>query len=251
MQMQAEGIVIRAMDYGEGNKILTVFTKEYGKVGVMARGARKLKSRHAAISQLFTCGQFVLFKSGGGLASLTYGEIIQPHHTLRADLTLAAYGSYLMELTDRLLTDQDASPALYEQLKALLMALEEGKDPQVLAHIYELKLLQLSGVSPVLHACISCGEMDPALLNAFSVPAGGALCTRCRGHDASAVQLSPSLLKLLRVLSTADLKRIGQVELKAQTRSGLKQLLRSYVDHHLDLRLRSRAFLDQLEKYEL
>ncbi|MDQ0876910.1 DNA repair protein RecO [Paenibacillus sp. V4I3] len=65
MLRSVQGIVLRSMDYGEGNKIISLFTPELGKVGVMARGAKKVKSRHAAVTQLFTYGDFVFFTTKG------------------------------------------------------------------------------------------------------------------------------------------------------------------------------------------
>lgn len=83
MLHRVEGIVIRSMDYGEGNAIITLCTENAGKVGVLVRGAKKVKSRHAALIQLFTVGEFVFFRNNGGLGTLNAGEITQSHHPLR------------------------------------------------------------------------------------------------------------------------------------------------------------------------
>ena len=89
------------MDYGEGNKIITLCTKESGKVGVLVRGAKKVKSRHVALTRLFTYGEYVFFRNGTGLGNLNAGEIMESHHGLREDLIKAAYASYACELLDR------------------------------------------------------------------------------------------------------------------------------------------------------
>ena len=102
MLYRVEGIVIRSMDYGEGNKIITLCTENGGKVGVLVRGAKKPKSRHAALVQLFTYGQYVFFRNTG-LGTLNAGEIVESHHELREDLVKASYASYACELLDRVL----------------------------------------------------------------------------------------------------------------------------------------------------
>lgn len=108
MQYRVQGIVIRGMDYGEGNKILTLFTREIGKVSVVARGAKKVKSRFGSAAQLFTYGDYLFFKSGQ-LGTLNHAEIIEGFHPLREDLDQAAHASYLAELTDRMLGDQEGA----------------------------------------------------------------------------------------------------------------------------------------------
>lgn len=106
MLYRVEGIVIRSMDYGEGNKIITLCTESGGKVGVLVRGAKKPKSRHAALVQPFTYGQYVYFRNTG-LGTLNAGEIVESYHELREDLVKASYASYACELLDRVLQDEE------------------------------------------------------------------------------------------------------------------------------------------------
>ncbi|WP_248926650.1 DNA repair protein RecO [Paenibacillus hamazuiensis] len=246
MIYRVEGIVIRSMDYGEGNKIITLFSKEVGKVSVMARGAKKVKSRHAAAVQPFTHGYYTFFK-GGSMGTLNDAEIIDSFHTLREELKLAAYCSYLTELTDRMLEDQEAHGFLFEQLKAAFQSMAEGKDADILVHIYEMKMLAFAGYSPELMQCVSCGEPSGEMV--FSVSMGGILCGRCKAKDARAHVLSGGLLKLLRLFEKLDIRRLGQTDVKEQTKLQLKTLIRAYLDTHIGLQLKSRNFLEQMEKY--
>ncbi|HEY4391564.1 MAG TPA: DNA repair protein RecO, partial [Paenibacillus sp.] len=138
MLYRVEGIVIRSVDYGEGNKIVTLCTENNGKIGVMARGAKKMKSRLGAMVQPFTYGEYVFFRQNGGLGTLNQGEIIESHFSLREDLFLAAYASYACELLDRTLQDEEIGRFWFTQLKACLDALSSGKDPQIVLHLYEI-----------------------------------------------------------------------------------------------------------------
>lgn len=248
MLHKVEAIVIRSMDYGEGNKIITLFTRDWGKVGVMARGAKKLKSRNSAITQLFTYGEYVYFKSSQ-MGTLNHGEIIESHHLLREDLAKTAYGAYLVEMVDRSVAEQEPNEFLFEQLKAGLTAIEEGKDAQITAHIFEMKILALSGYAPVVDECVACGESGGEW--ALSISLGGVLCSRCRQRDPAAVVLSEGTLKLLRLLRHVDLRRLGKVEVKPETRMQLKRCMRDFMDTHIGVKWKSRNFLDQMDKYEL
>ncbi|UFJ43144.1 DNA repair protein RecO [Brevibacillus humidisoli] len=247
MLVKWEGIVIRTTDYGESNKVVTLYTREHGKIGVMARGAKKPKSRLAAVSQLFTHG-FFLCKTGPGtgMADLSQGDILESYRELRQDLTRTAYAAYMAELTDRLSVEREANPFVFHLLALTLRFLDEGKDPEILCRIFESKMLMVAGIRPHLHNCTRCSrEQEPY---AFSVTQGGLLCPSCLTSDPYAITVAPAAWKLLRLFQLFDLERLGEIEVKPATRSQLKHVLHRFMDEHLDLRLKSRSFLDQLEK---
>jgi DNA repair protein RecO (recombination protein O) len=248
MLYRVEGIVIRSMDYGEGNKIVTLFTREIGKVGVMARGAKKLKSRHAAATQLFTYGIYSFYKNGQ-LGSLNSADIEDAHQKLREDLHLSAYSAYLMELIDRTVGDQETNEALFEQLKATLNALREGKDPAILLHIIEMKALALAGYMPELSSCVSCGNAAGEMV--ISARLGGVLCNNCKRQDPAAITAGEGAVKLLRLFQRMDIRRLGKTEVKLETKAQLKASMRALMDAYFDVRWKSRSFLDQMEKYGL
>src|SRR5690606_9633879 len=136
MLAKVEGIVIRATDYGEGNRILNVLTKQSGKLSMMARGAKKVKSRFSALSQLFTHAEFIIFRSSSqAMGTLNSGELIDSHHKLREDLVLTAYAAYMTEMVNRLIDDGDVVPGLFDQLLAAFQAMVEGKDAAIITHV--------------------------------------------------------------------------------------------------------------------
>lgn len=244
MLVRVLGIIIRSMDYGEGNKIVTVLTETHGKAGVLIRGASKAKSRHGSLALPFTYGEFVYFK-GSGLGTLNGGEIVRAHHKLREHLDLAAYASYVCELTDRALQDEEAGKWIHTQLLACLDALEEGKDPAVTTHVYEMKILEAAGYTPVLDVCASCGRGEGPF--ALSPRLGGAVCPRCRPGDRYAIAITEGVLKLLRLFAAIDLRRLGTINVSDATKNAVKMCMRALVDTHLGLKLKSRGFLDSLD----
>jgi DNA repair protein RecO len=244
MLHRTEGIVIRSMDYGENNKIVTLLTAG-GKAGVLIRGAKKVRSRYSALAQPFTCGEYQYFRTKG-LGTLSHGEIIESHHDLRMQLDLSAYASYIAELTDKCLQEDEPGGLLYPQLKACLKALEEGKDPQIVSHLYEMRVLEASGYAPQLGQCVHCGNaVGPFKLSASS---GGVACSRCFGKEPGAQLLSESAWKLLKLFGGLDMRRLGAIAVKPETKAELKRSMRDLMDMQLGLRLKSRVFLDQLDK---
>ena len=146
------------------------------KYGVMANGAKKPKSRLSAITQPFTYGYF-LVQRGSGMGSLQQGEIISSLRSLKEDIFLTAYASFLVELTDRSIDEKKNNPYLFELLLQSLTYLNEGYDPEIIKNIYEIKMLNVLGLHPILDHCASCGSMEGTFV--FSIREGGLLCDRC------------------------------------------------------------------------
>lgn len=247
MLAKTEGIILRTVDYGEGNKILTVFTKEMGKIGMMARGARKTKSRLAAVSQPFILAHFI-YQTGSGLAVLNQGEIISAFPRVRSDLHKTAYATYLLELTDRLTEDKERASLLYGNLLSSLSQIENDKDAEIIARIFELKILAMHGYKPNFGHCSSCDKnMAPWF---FSIREGGLLCYACRNHDPYALSLGEGVPKLLSLFQEIDITRLGQIQIKDQTKVQLRKLSQLLIEEYAGVHLKTRRFLAQLEKME-
>ncbi|MEX2462412.1 MAG: DNA repair protein RecO [Paenibacillaceae bacterium] len=248
MLYKQEGIVIRSMDYGESNKIIAIYTRHNGKMSIMVRGAKKMNSRFSSVTQLFTHGEFVLYKTSS-MGTLNQSETIESHRKLRENLHMSAYSAYVVELIDRIVPEFDQNEMMFEQLKASLEAIESGKEAAIVLHIMEMKMLAIAGYLPQLDACVSCdadeGEMT------ISIQQGGILCANCCSKDPHPIRVSASTLKMLRLFQRIDLRRLGTIEVKAETRRQLKLVMRAFMDHFIDIRLKSRNFLDQMDKYEL
>lgn len=245
---KVEGIVIRTTDYGETNKIITLFTRQSGKIGVMARGAKKSKSRLSSLGQLFIVGDF-LVQSGSGLGTLHQGEIQYSMRSIREDIFKTGYAAYIVELTDKLTEEKKPNPYLYELLYQTLHYINEGIDYEVLTFIYELKMLQVAGIHPHLDGCVQCGNLEGKF--AFSIREGGFLCQRCAHLDPHLIILTAQATKLLRLLYYYDLKRLGNISLKPETKTLLRQVITNYYNQYSGLHLKSKRFLEQLDKFKL
>ncbi len=242
---KCEGIVIRTTDYGENNKIVTLYTREWGKVGVMARGAKKPSSRLASITQPFTYGYYLVQRSNG-LGGLQQGEIIKTMRGIREDIFLTAHASYIVELTDKATEDKKPNPYLFELLYQTLHFMNEGLDLDILTFIYEMKMLQVLGLHPVLDRCSACGSTDGQF--SFSIREGGFLCHRCLPIDAHHLKISQSTVKLLRIFYYFDLNRLGKIDVKDETKAEIKKIITTYYDEYSGLSLKSKRFLNQMDQ---
>lgn len=247
MLQKAEGLVLRTVDYGETNKIVTLFTRETGKIALFASGAKKTRSRLASVTQPFTYGSY-LFYVGKGLGSIRQGEIIDSFRNLRADLFRTAYAAYVSELLDQLTEERSPNPFLFELFLQTLHYIDDEVDPEVLAFIFEVKMLEVAGIRPNLDGCIRCGTHTGPFV--FSIKEGGLLCKTCKTADPHHMKISETSLKLLQLFTRIDLARLGKVSVKAETKREIRDLLRNYYDELSGLKLKSRRFLDQLDKLD-
>lgn len=241
---KTEGIVIRTLDYKETHKIVTLFTKRFGKIGVIAQGVKKPRSRNGAIIQMFIQGDYLL-RVGKGLGTLQQGDVIHSFRKVREDLFKTAYASYVTELTYRVIEERVTLPYIYDQLLLTLTAIEQDKDPAIIAMMYEMKLYPLIGIKPLLEHCLACGSTSN--LTYFSVGDGGTLCTSCGIKDAYSLKLNEQVIKLLRIFSEVDLKRVENISVKEENKQLLNQVLKAYFEHHSGIFLKSRRFLDQID----
>jgi DNA repair protein RecO (recombination protein O) len=251
MLNRVEAVVIRTLDYGESHKIVVLLSRQAGKISVMARGARKTRSRLTAVTQMFTYGEYTYFQSAHGqMGTLNDGEILESHHPLRTDLQKSAHAAYYAEMVDRLIGDREGSGFLFSQLLAALQALEQGKDAQIVTHLFELRMLDEAGYSLSLDRCASCGgEADQPILHAAS---GGSVCSLCSPAIREGLMpLSDKTFRLLQLMQKLDLRKLGNVQVSAGTKEELKRTLRRFMDWHVPVSWKSRAFLEQMEKYEL
>lgn len=245
MLIKTEGIVIRTTDYGEGNKIVTLFTNTHGKIAVMAKGAKKSRSRLHAVTQLFSYGEYIFYK-GNQMGTLNQGDFLEHFIDIYYDIDKTAYASYLVEMVDKLTEQNIPNINLFNQLHFALLAINQGKDLEIIARIFEMKMFYHAGYRPHLHSCSICGKEDS--LTAFSIMHGGLICNNHSNEKAILIQ--SGTIKLLRLFEYMDLSRLGNIEVKSSTKSQLEMVMRSFFDEYIGTPLKSRNFLDQLTAFK-
>jgi DNA repair protein RecO (recombination protein O) len=245
MLEKINGLIIKSRDYGETHKIVTIFSKKLGKFSAIARGAKKPKSRMAAVTQPFIYGQFFVYVSKD-LSNIQQGEIINSFRAIREDIVKTAYAAYLMELTDKLLDDKTPNGGIFDQLMQTFEWIGEKDDVAIPIMMYEMKLYRAGGFAPTVDHCANCGSKNSPFT--FSLVEGGLLCSNCTHMDLDAIPLPLPVVKLLYIFSTYGLERIGTISVKDENRDLLRKILDTYYDRYGGYFLKSRKFLNQLDK---
>ena len=179
---KANAIVLRRIPLGETDKILTLFTREYGKLSAIAKGARRTTSRLSGATEPL---MFVraLMAGGMNLDVLTQGEIRESFPAVRANFGLFLRATYACELLDKLTADRDPAPETFDQLLSTLYILQRARDPDAAIHAYELRVMAHAGYDPLLSACARCERaIEPATelrVGGYSPTRGGAICEEC------------------------------------------------------------------------
>ncbi len=242
----AEVVVLKAIDYGETDKILTLYSLGAGKLRGIAKGVRRTTSRMGGHLDLFAHAR-VLLVHGRNMELVTQGQGINTHPHLRDDLDRLAKACYAAELADRFTEDGLPNPELFRAIVRVLEQLDAGPAPERALRLFELQLLALSGYRPQLHRCVVCDATIEPGENAFDPGLGGVLCPECAPAQRASRPISTNALKLLRNLQTRGEAMLG-VTVGQDVTDEVERTLAVYVQYLLERRPKSAAFLDTMRR---
>lgn len=244
---RTDAIVLRRIDFGEADRLLTVFTPERGKLRWVAKGARKPSSRKSGHVELFTRGQFMV-AVGRELDILTQAETLEPFLALREDLLRTTYAYYVADLADAFTADRDENRLLFDLLNDAFGWLCVADDLPLLARYYELHLLGLAGYQPQLFVCGSCRKSLEPEVNYLSAADGSVFCPKC-GHDRMAASaISVNALKVLRFLQTREWETCRYLRPSPASHAEIERTMDHYITYHLERKLRSVDFIHRLRR---
>src|SRR4051812_2390827 len=240
---KTEAVVLRSLRLGEADRILHLYTLDRGRVGAVAKGIRRTKSRFGARLEPLSHAELLLHQGSGELHTVTGVELIRPHRAAREEPYRLGVGLIGLEAMLRLFSEQEANPRAFEAVTRFLDLLDEAPslaparpalDPLALS--FQLKLLWLSGYLPHLGSCAECGDADAA--GGFSPAAGGAVCRAC-ARTTTALALSPEGLHGIDALLRRPLAEAGDAALTDRARRDALGAITSLYEYHGGFRLRT------------
>lgn len=242
MLSEVEGIVLNVTPYGETSKIINVYTKEYGIIGIMCKGAMGIKSKLRSVTQKFTYGKFNIYYKKDKLSTLVSVDIINPLKNILSDILLISYTSYLSDLVSQVLK-QTSDKSIYDNFINALLKINEGLNPVVITNILEVKLLDFLGVGLNLTSCTVCGNKKDIVT--LSSEKGGLICKNCYTNE----RIIPiSIVKVLNMYYLVDIKSISKLSLKDDVIDEINNFLTFYYDDYTGLYLKSKDFLKTMQK---
>lgn len=241
---KAEVLVIREREYGEADKILTLYSPTRGKIGAIAKGVRRLHSTLRPLAQLFVHGDVVLY-AGQNLHTLTQGRVRESLTGICEDWERFGAAEYLAELVDAFILPEEADPAIFALLLSCLRQLNSGAvEAQLVLRWFEIRLLSRLGYQPRLQACANCGQgLEDQSRPVFSPQLGGVLCPRCHAQDPAAMSISAGSLAVLRHLLAVPLPQLRRLKLSVPLKEELRVALGRYLELRLEKHLKSPRLL--------
>lgn len=237
-----EGIVVSEVDYKESSKIINIFTKELGIIGLIARGSKRVKSNLSNLTSKLTYANFHINYKENTLSTLIEVDIIDSFKNIRKDIEKISYASFVTELVVQVFK-HESNLSIYDLYIASLKKIDQGIDSLVITNILELKLLDYLGIRPCLDSCVSCGNVDGIVT--ISSYKGGYLCNKCLSNERI---VSVKTIKLIRMFYYVDISKIDKIEISENVRNEINEFIDDYYDRYSGLYLKSKQFLKEISK---
>ncbi len=241
---RAVGFVIKRADYGEGDRILTLFTQYQGKITTVAKGVRKSTSRKGGNVELFNLTRFQLAE-GKSMDLIVEAEVEESYKSLRDNLHLISVVYQMIELIDQFVQEDQSNPQAYFLFKQTIEEL--NKSPQedrarATLVFFQINLLTMVGFKPELTACVKCGNKLRGDGNIFSPHLGGVVDKNCRSTVVAGVEIPIDSIKTLRFFQTQNWEQATKLKIEPLVLHELEDLLQSYIEFVLEKDLKTISF---------
>ncbi len=237
-----EAVVLRHNDWGEADRLLSLYSREQGKLRAIAKGVRKVRSRKAGHLEPFTRVRLQMAR-GRDLPLVTQAEALDAYLPLRENLVLVGYTWYVVELIDRFTYEDEENRSLYRLLVDTLSRLSTGHEADLVVRYYEIRLLDLLGFRPHLFHCANCEREIQPEDQFFSAELGGVLCPSCGRGRGGVRPVSLSALKYLRHFQRSNYTEASRARISPEITRELEILTQHYLTHLLERNLNSPSFL--------
>lgn len=248
MYLRTDAIVIGKRNFSENDRILTFYTRVYGKLDVLVKGIRKIENRFGSSLELFTYNEILLWeKKKGSLLVLTQCQNKECFFDIRTDLKKIASAFYITDLARELTKEKDKSIDIFNLLFSFLYLLEKAKKPEIIISSFQLRLLFILGFGPELDKCAGC-KIVLRNIKYFSMQMGGIVCENCAKTSSSNVSLDPETLALMKKLIYTPLDRLENIIVSFVALKKIEHLFSLYIFYHMDKKMRSKKIIEKLIK---
>jgi DNA repair protein RecO (recombination protein O) len=229
--LKTSAIILHSRKWGEADRIVTCYTRHFGKIRAIARGARRMKSRLGGSLEPFVLCHLDLFeKPGDSLYRVSQVAMQEPFSKFRDDLALMTAAARMVNLVAAISAERDADSSMFEALEQGLRQLTLSPDPGLTVLLFQIRMLGLTGFKPQTDYCASCGRQRPDTVPHFSPAAGGLVCIACAGHQpGTCVPLSQGSVAFLRQALRLTPNLLSRLNAVGQVRSEIATAIEGYV----------------------
>jgi len=246
---KTRAVVLRRQDLRETSLIVNFYTEGFGKIKGVLRGVRGPRAQSGgAAAEIFVLDEIVFYeRKRSEYYTVSQCDLIEFFEPIRQSLERLAYATYMIEMLDSLTPLSEKNEQIFGLLLNSLTLLKGESSPRRVARIFEIKLLDELGMMPALAACVSCaGAVDASAR--FSFRHGGLMCKNCMRDDRDARPILAGTVKFIEHIRALPFEKVARVKVEATVGKELEQVLRKFLDYHIERRLNSLAFIKEIEK---
>ncbi len=234
--IKTDAMILKTISLPGSSRFVIAFTKEMGKITLVAKGIRKPKSRFGACLEPFVLSEVIFYyKENRENYYVSHCAIIDPHNDIRQNLEKIQYASMVSALTNQLITAEEKNVTLFNLIFSIFTELNRSTTSELslLYMAYQLKLMTILGFQPILNRCANCqNQVDLTELVYFSINKGGPLCYSCANGITLKRQIDSSGVTLLRHFLTDKFVHNKKLKINKTLEAQIMSLLKSYIEFH-------------------
>ena len=247
MLYKTEGIVLKSTEFEEADKIVTIYTKNYGKISAIAKGVRKIKSKFGSSLEILTHSIFLIYK-GRNIDIVSQTEILESFFSTSREVIKFAFAVNCVEVVNKLTEEREINIGLFNLLKEVLHYLRKTKDPKLLTLSFKWQTMSLLGYRPSINYCCRCNKsIENQKEMHFNIKEGGLLCNNCVAEDKERCsKTSLYFIKLLRKILITHLSTISNATIPDNKMKELEKITDLYIAYHSEKSFKTERFLKTL-----
>jgi DNA repair protein RecO (recombination protein O) len=247
MLYKTEGIVLKSMEYEEADKIVTIYTKDYGKITAIAKGVRKTKSKFGSSLEILTYSIFLIYK-GRNIDIVSQTEILESFFSTSKEVIKFAFATNCVEIVNKLTEEREINIGLFNLLKEVLHYLRETNDPKLLTLSFKWQTMSILGYRPSLNHCCRCNKSTEDQKEMFfNIREGGLVCNNCISEDKEkCIKVYLYFIKLVRKILITPLSTISNATIPDKKMKELEKITDLYIAYHSEKSFKTDGFLKSL-----
>jgi DNA repair protein RecO (recombination protein O) len=247
MLYKTEGIVLKSMEYEEADKIVTIYTKDYGKITAIAKGVRKTKSKFGSSLEILTYSIFLIYK-GRNIDIVSQTEILESFFSTSKEVIKFAFAANCVEIVNKLTEEREINIGLFNLLKEVLHYLRETNDPKLLTLSFKWQTMSILGYRPSLNHCCRCNKStEDQKKMYFNIREGGLVCNNCIAEDKEeCIKVYLYFVKLVRKILITPLSTISNATIPDIKMKELEKITDLYIAYHSEKSFKTDRFLKTL-----
>ncbi len=248
--IHSEAVMLSASDMGETDRLVSVYTKDFGRIKAVAKGAKRSLKRFGSGLEPFTHIEiYFADNENSGLARLENCRIINTYPEIASDLKMVAYGSYLLELVNMFTPERQKNPRIFYLLNYFIKLLSGGNLRESMLRLFEHRFFMLTGYMPQFLQCVGCGESFSLERNyMFSVNRGGIVCSNCRSSGHGLIPLSNGTIRLFQKAKDFGISKLDRIFFTRSEHDESRAIFSRFIEFHMGRRPRSMEIIQQINK---